>query len=129
MLGDVVLAEPKALIGFAGARVASDTVGEEMPAGFQTAEFLLEHGFVDAVVPRPELRATLAQLLRLLRVPAAGDGSADAIERPRGPIGALSGLAERLGGAVSDTIGIDVEADTNGDTPRAAEAVEPESRR
>jgi acetyl-CoA carboxylase carboxyl transferase subunit beta len=128
-VGDVIIAEPRALIGFAGARVASDTVGEEMPAGFQTAEFLLEHGFVDAVVPRPELRATLAQLLRLLRVPAAGDGSADAIERPRGPIGALSGLAERLGGAVSDTIGIDVEADTNGDAPRAAEAVEPESRR
>ncbi len=57
-LGDVILAEPKALIGFAGARVASDTVGEEMPEGFQTAEFLLAHGFVDAIVPRPELRAS-----------------------------------------------------------------------
>ena len=51
-LGDVILAEPKALIGFAGARVASDTVGEEMPEGFQSAEFLLAHGFVDAVVPQ-----------------------------------------------------------------------------
>ncbi|MCA1588479.1 MAG: acetyl-CoA carboxylase, carboxyltransferase subunit beta, partial [Chloroflexi bacterium] len=59
-LGDVIVAEPKALIGFAGARVASDTVGEEMPEGFQTSEFLLRHGFVDAVVARPELRATLA---------------------------------------------------------------------
>ena len=116
-LGDVVLAEPKALIGFAGARVASDTVGEEMPAGFQTSEFLLEHGFVDAVVPRPELRATLARLLRLLPVAAAEDGAGPAAERPRGPIGALSGLAERLGGAVSDTIGIDVDAEAaaNGD--------------
>jgi len=109
-LGDVVLAEPKALIGFAGARVASGTVGEEMPEGFQSAEFLLAHGFVDAVVPRPELRATLARLLRLLPVPAVDDGVPDDAERPWGPIGALSGLAERFGGAVSETIGIDVEA-------------------
>ena len=109
-LGDVVLAEPKALIGFAGARVASGTVGEEMPEGFQSAEFLLAHGFIDAVVPRPELRATLARLLRLLPVPAVDDGVPDDAERPWGPIGALSGLAERFGGAVSETIGIDVEA-------------------
>ncbi len=125
-LGDVVLAEPKALFGFAGARVASDTVGEEMPAGFQTSEFLLEHGFVDAVVPRPELRATLARLLRLLPVAAVEDGAGPAAERPRGPIGALSGLAERLGGAVSDTIGIDVDAEAaaNGDGTRAARTPE-----
>jgi acetyl-CoA carboxylase carboxyl transferase subunit beta len=109
-LGDVVLAEPKALIGFAGARVASGTVGEEMPEGFQSAEFLLAHGFIDAVVPRPELRATLARLLRLLPVPAVDDGVPDDAERPWGPIGALSGLAERFGGAVSETIGIDGEA-------------------
>jgi acetyl-CoA carboxylase carboxyl transferase subunit beta len=122
-LGDVVLAEPKALIGFAGARVASDTVGEELPEGFQTAEFLLAHGFVDAIVPRPELRATLARLLRLLPVPAVDDGTEPEAERPWGPIGALSGLAERLGGAVSETIGIDVEAeqgDGNGSAPPAA---------
>jgi acetyl-CoA carboxylase carboxyl transferase subunit beta len=109
-LGDVILAEPKALIGFAGARVASGTVGEEIPEGFQSAEFLLAHGFVDAVVPRPEMRATLSRLLRLLPVPAVDDGDPDDDERPWGPIGALSGLAERLGGAVSETIGIDVEA-------------------
>ena len=109
-LGDVVLAEPKALIGFAGARVASGTVGEEMPEGFQSAEFLLAHGFIDAVVPRPELRTTLSRLLRLLPVPAVDDGVPDDAERPWGPIGTLSGLAERLGGAVSETIGIDVEA-------------------
>ncbi len=117
-LGDVVLAEPKALIGFAGARVASGTVGEEIPEGFQSAEFLLAHGFVDAVVPRPELRATLARLLRLLPVPAVDDGAADDDDRGWGPIGALSGFAERLGGAVSETIGIDVEApSTNGSGP------------
>ena len=109
-LGDVILAEPRALIGFAGARVASDTVGEELPEGFQTAEFLLSHGFVDAVVPRAELRGALGRLLRLLPVPRADDGEL-ALERPWGPIGALSGLAERLGGAVSETIGIDVDAD------------------
>lgn len=113
-LGDVILAEPKALIGFAGARVASGTVGEELPEGFQTAEFLLEHGFVDAVVPRGELRSTLAQLLRLLPVasprPEWGDDG-----RGRGPIATISGLAERFGGAVSETIGIDVESgDTGG---------------
>jgi acetyl-CoA carboxylase carboxyl transferase subunit beta len=107
-VADVILAEPGALIGFAGARVASDTVGEEMPPGFQTAEFLLEHGFVDAVVPRPELRSSLARLLRLLPVPAAGDADPLA-DRGRGPIGTLSGLAQRVGGAVSDTIGIEVD--------------------
>jgi len=110
----VIVAEPKALIGFAGARVASDTVGEELPEGFQSAEFLLDHGFVDAVVPRSELRATLGRLLRLLPVPVAADEAAEEPERAWGPIGTLSGLAERLGGAVSETIGIDVEAEPGG---------------
>ncbi|HEX5039033.1 MAG TPA: acetyl-CoA carboxylase, carboxyltransferase subunit beta [Candidatus Limnocylindria bacterium] len=122
-LGDVVLAEPKALIGFAGARVASGTVGEEMPEGFQTSEFLLAHGFVDAIVPRPELRATLARLLRVLPVPAVAEGPDIDADRAWGPIGALSGFAERLGGAVSETIGIDVEAEAtggNGAGPAAA---------
>ena len=127
-LGDVILAEPRALIGFAGARVASDTVGEEMPEGFQTAEFLLEHGFVDMVVPRPELRTTLARLLRLLPVAAIDDGEPAAVgDRPRGPLGAISGFAERLGGAVSETIGIEVDTEVagNGESvgagqPRAA---------
>jgi hypothetical protein len=113
-LGDVILAEPRALIGFAGARVASDTVGEELPEGFQTAEFLLAHGFVDGVVPRSELRASLARLLRLLPVPAADEGPSAESERGWGPLGALSGLAERLGGAVGDSIGIDVEAVESG---------------
>ena len=130
-LGDVILAEPKALIGFAGARVASDTVGEEMPEGFQTAEFLLAHGFVDAVVARPELRATLSRLLRLLRVATPADGHAVGGERPRGPLGAISGLAERLGGAVSETIGIDVETAPggNGRSPSTAPTGEREEMR
>ena len=124
-LGDVVLAEPKALIGFAGARVASDTVGEELPEGFQTSEFLLQHGFVDTVVPRAELRATLSRLLRVLPVAAVEEGEADEQARAWGPLGALSGLAERLGGAVSETIGIDVDATEAGGNG-AAPAAEPE---
>ncbi len=62
-LGDVIIAEPKALIGFAGPRVIQETVGETLPEGFQRAEFLLEHGLVDAVVDRRELRDYLATLL------------------------------------------------------------------
>ncbi len=64
MQGDVMLAEPGAVIGFAGPRVIKQTIGQDLPEGFQTAEFLLEHGMVDAVVPRSELRDTTAQLLR-----------------------------------------------------------------
>ena len=122
-LGDVVIAEPRALIGFAGARVAADTVGEEMPDGFQSAEFLLAHGFVDAIVPRPELRASLTRLLEVLPVAKVDDGQPAPPERPWGPIGALSGLAERFGGAVSETIGIDVETPVggNGKAPAAGD--------
>ena len=64
-LGDIILAEPGALIGFAGPRVIRQTIGQELPEGFQRAEFQMEHGFVDAVVPRTEMRDTLARLLRL----------------------------------------------------------------
>ena len=64
-LGDIMLAEPGALIGFAGPRVIEQTIGEKLPAGFQRSEFQLEHGFVDQVVPRTQLRAALAQLLHL----------------------------------------------------------------
>ncbi len=64
MQGDVILAEPGAVIGFAGPRVIKQTIGQDLPQGFQTAEFLLDHGMVDAVVPRSELRDTTAQLLR-----------------------------------------------------------------
>jgi acetyl-CoA carboxylase carboxyl transferase subunit beta len=62
-LGDVILAEPGSLIGFAGARVIQQTIGEKLPAGFQTAEFLLEHGFVDRVVHRKHLKGELERLL------------------------------------------------------------------
>ncbi len=65
MLGDIILAEPKATIGFAGRRVVEQTLREKLPDNFQTAEYLLEHGFVDAIVPRTQLKKTLAQLIRL----------------------------------------------------------------
>ena len=120
-LGDVILAEPRALIGFAGARVASGTVGEELPEGFQTSEFLLEHGFVDLVVGRAEMRATLARLLRVLPVAQPATEWPGPDERAWGPIGMLSDFAERLGGAVSETIGIDVaQQSENGGPPTAA---------
>ncbi|HVZ74433.1 MAG TPA: acetyl-CoA carboxylase, carboxyltransferase subunit beta [Polyangia bacterium] len=66
MLGDVILAEPKAQIGFAGARVIQNTIRQRLPPGFQRAEFLLEHGFLDHIVPRKEMRETLGRLVRLL---------------------------------------------------------------
>ncbi len=64
-LGDIILAEPGALIGFAGPRVIQQTIGQTLPEGFQRAEYLEEHGFVDAVVPRGKMRETLSRLLRL----------------------------------------------------------------
>jgi len=67
MLGDVVIAEPKAMIGFAGPRVIRDTIKTELPDGFQRAEYLLQHGMVDLIVERKELRHTLALLLRMLK--------------------------------------------------------------
>ncbi len=66
MLGDIHIAEPGALIGFAGPRVIEQTIGQELPEGFQRSEFLLEHGFVDMIVPRNELKAKIATLLSLL---------------------------------------------------------------
>ncbi|MDH3241214.1 MAG: acetyl-CoA carboxylase, carboxyltransferase subunit beta [Alphaproteobacteria bacterium] len=81
MLGDISIAEPGAVIGFAGARVIENTIHETLPEGFQRAEYLLDHGMVDMVVPRGELRATLIRVLDLLcnRNPAG-----DVVTLPRG---------------------------------------------
>ncbi len=65
MLGDIILAEPKALIGFAGPRVIEQTIGQKLPKGFQRSEFLLDHGFVDRIVEREELKDVLAQILEM----------------------------------------------------------------
>ena len=69
MLGDIILAEPNATIGFAGRRVVEQTLREKLPEDFQTAEYLLKHGFVDKIVPRTQLKETLAQLIRLHQLP------------------------------------------------------------
>jgi len=66
MLGDVILAEPGALVGFAGPRVIKETIGQDLPDDFQTSEYLLDHGMVDAIVPRDQLRMVIGRLLRQL---------------------------------------------------------------
>ena len=76
MLGDIILAEPKALIGFAGPRVIEQTIGQKLPEGFQRAEFQLEHGFVDAIVERDELKMTLYRILKM-HEPVAGYANFD----------------------------------------------------
>lgn len=96
-LGDINLAEPGALIGFAGARVAAGTTGDALPEGFQRAEFVFRHGFVDLVVPRDEIATTIAHLLGYLRpsprrVMGPGDGAWSG--NGRGP---RPGLAEPIG--------------------------------
>ena len=101
VVGDVNLAEPNALIGFAGSRVAAGTIAQELPAGFQRSEFLFEHGFIDRVVARPGLRDELVALLRLIPV---RDGGAVDVPTPMDgetagfrPLSFLSSLAERVG--------------------------------
>ncbi|MFZ2318318.1 MAG: acetyl-CoA carboxylase, carboxyltransferase subunit beta, partial [Pseudomonas sp.] len=79
MLGDVIVAEPRALIGFAGPRVIEQTVREKLPEGFQRSEFLLEHGAIDMIIHREELRPRLARLLaQMMRLPAPTEVSATA---------------------------------------------------
>jgi acetyl-CoA carboxylase carboxyl transferase subunit beta len=77
MLGDVIIAEPKALIGFAGPRVIKQTINAELPDGFQSSEFLLEHGMVDRIIPRKHFRKELFELLTFLWKDAPGHDAAD----------------------------------------------------
>ena len=99
-VGDVNVAEPDALIGFAGSRVSAGTIAQELPEGFQRSEFLFDHGFIDRVVPRAELRAELTGLLRLLPVRDNGASLPGPSEGPVAgfrPFSFLSSLAERVG--------------------------------
>jgi acetyl-CoA carboxylase carboxyl transferase subunit beta len=66
MLGDIILAEPGALIGFAGPRVIKQTIGQDLPEGFQRSEFLLEKGFIDQIVPRNKMKSRLYKIIDLL---------------------------------------------------------------
>jgi acetyl-CoA carboxylase carboxyl transferase subunit beta len=82
MLGDVQIAEPGALIGFSGPRVIEQTIRERLPEGFQRAEYLLEHGMIDMIVPRARMKETLSRLLRLLmKAPPAARGPAVSLPR------------------------------------------------
>ncbi len=98
-VGDVNVAEPNALIGFAGARVQAGTIAQELPEGFQRAEFLYRHGFIDRVVPRPALRDELAAILRLLPVRNGASAAVPASSDLPGfrPLSFLSTLADRVG--------------------------------
>jgi acetyl-CoA carboxylase carboxyl transferase subunit beta len=89
MLGDIHLAEPGALIGFAGPRVIEQTIREKLPEGFQRAEYLKEHGMVDAVVHRHEIRATLSRLVRMLT-------KAPAIEQPETSVAIMAPAEEQI---------------------------------
>ena len=82
-LGDVNLAEPGAVIGFAGRRVIEQTTNQQLPDDFQTAEFLMAHGMLDAIVPRHKLRPTLGQLIDILRPPKPRAAAKSAAPRPR----------------------------------------------
>jgi len=88
MVGDIMLAEPGAVVGFAGARVIAETIHEKLPDGFQRAEYLLEHGMIDQVVRRTELRATLGRILGLLRDPHPSAEVAPATPAEADPRGA-----------------------------------------
>ncbi len=107
-MGDINIAEPDALIGFAGARVSAGTIGGELPAGFQRSEFVFEHGFIDRVVVRGELRDELARLLRLLRPRSAeppAPAPESAVEAALRPIAALgASLAEFVGGESGSSV-------------------------
>jgi acetyl-CoA carboxylase carboxyl transferase subunit beta len=119
VLGDVNLAEPNALIGFAGARVQATTIAQELPAGFQRSEFLYEHGFLDRVVHRSELRAEVVNLLRYLVARVTPDPAADAdtLGLPSfRPLSFLSNLAERV---------LPPEAPSDGDVVRPSTAPPP----
>ena len=108
VLGDVNLAEPNALIGFAGARVSAGTIAQELPPGFQRSEFLFEHGFVDRVVRRAELKAELALLLRYL-VPIH-DEATEELE----PVGLPSFRPLSFLSALAEKVMPDLETETNG---------------
>ena len=112
-VGDVNIAEPDALIGFAGARVSAGTIAAELPPGFQRAEFLFSHGFVDRVVARAELRDELVRLLHLL--PVRGVESApppDDVDVPTfRPLSFLSTIADKVGDIALDLAGTDAVPD------------------
>ncbi len=126
-VGDINIAEPNALIGFAGARVQAGTIAQELPVGFQRAEFLFSHGFIDRVVARPALREEVTRLLRLLPVNhVATLVEPDAEDLPAfRPLSFLSSLADRVGELAGNdgTAGNGGAAAASGTTPNGAGVV------
>jgi acetyl-CoA carboxylase carboxyl transferase subunit beta len=119
VLGDINLAEPNALIGFAGARVSAGTISQELPAGFQRSEFLFQHGFLDRVVHRSQVRAEIATFLGYLLPTSRRNGTSADEAEPLGlpsfrPLSFLSNLAERVMPSEPEP------APTNGSGPAAA---------
>ena len=112
MQGDIILAEPGALIGFAGQRVIRDTIKQELPEGFQTAEFALEHGLIDAIVERSQLRSVLAQLLAL-----HAPSDAERVVTYHSVMDAL-----QVGAGAYGTVSVALEARMAGERLRAEEA-------
>lgn len=92
MLGDIILAEPNALIGFAGPRVIEQTIGQKLPEGFQRSEFLLEHGFIDKIVKREDMKETLTRILRL-----HSDNPGPEVIQEEGKEGIAAGIREAAG--------------------------------
>jgi hypothetical protein len=123
-LGDINLAEPNALIGFAGARVTAGTIAAELPPGFQRSEFLFAHGFLDRVIHRSELRSEVADLLRYLVPTTFEEPAAYSISTPSfRPLSFLTALADRV---MPDTEPLSRPAETehggNGSGPAPAVA-------
>ena len=124
-VGDINIAEPNALIGFAGSRVAAGTIAQELPVGFQRSEFLFRHGFIDRVVARPDLRDELAALLQLLPVrsedPAGTPATIEGETPGFRPFSFLTSLAERVGdrGTGEDASDKSIDGTPDGD-PRDA---------
>lgn len=102
MLGDIILAEPGALIGFAGPRVIQQTIGQKLPEGFQRSEFLLEHGFIDKIVPRSEQKETLGAILRMHKCPESNRGTS--VEDRTSPVDNRSGHLTGSGKTAWDTV-------------------------
>lgn len=107
MLGDIILAEPNALIGFAGPRVIQQTIGQKLPEGFQRSEFLLEHGFIDKIVKRSEQRETIAAILRMHSRPADGEREsrlAAFADKGKGTVDNQGGSRKNSGKTAWDTV-------------------------
>jgi acetyl-CoA carboxylase carboxyl transferase subunit beta len=117
MLGDVHVAEPGALIGFAGPRVIEQTIREQLPEGFQRSEYLLDHGMVDIVVHRHKLRETLSRLCRvLMRLPAAANGHANG--NGKHSIGSGNGVPALTDQSATPRVSVDAKATAKAETTK-----------